>query len=274
MNYSDYHHLLFDHRDHGILWVTLNRPEALNAANARMHTELVEVWRTIDRDPTVRVAVVTGAGRAFSAGGDLGLVENAYRDPEEIARILDEARDLVYNILRCDKPIVSVINGAAVGAGLVVALLADISIAAESARLGDGHVRLGVAAGDHAAIVWPLLVGMAKAKYYLMTGEFVDGKEAERIGLVSLCVPDDELLDRAMAVAVKLATGPRHAIRYTKRALNQWLLQAGPIFDHSLALEMLGFFHEDMMAGVEALRQKRPPRYPSSEHSHDDPPVR
>ena len=274
MNYSDYHHLLFDRRDHGILWVTLNRPEALNAANARMHTELVEVWRTIDRDPTVRVAVVTGAGRAFSAGGDLGLVENAYRDPEEIARILDEARDLVYNILRCDKPIVSVINGAAVGAGLVVALLADVSIAAESARLADGHVRLGVAAGDHAAIVWPLLVGMAKAKYYLMTGEFVDGKEAERIGLVSLCVPDDELLDRAMAVAVKLATGPRHAIRYTKRALNQWLLQAGPIFDHSLALEMLGFFHEDMMAGVEALRQKRPPRYPSSEHSHDDPPVR
>ncbi len=274
MNYSDYHHLLFDRRDHGILWVTLNRPEALNAANARMHTELVEVWRTIDRDPTVRVAVVTGAGRAFSAGGDLGLVENAYRDPEEIARILDEARDLVYNILRCDKPIVSAINGAAVGAGLVVALLADVSIAAESARLGDGHVRLGVAAGDHAAIVWPLLVGMAKAKYYLMTGEFVDGKEAERIGLVSLCVPDDELLDRAMAVAVKLATGPRHAIRYTKRALNQWLLQAGPIFDHSLALEMLGFFHEDMMAGVEALRQKRPPRYPSSEHSHDDPPVR
>ncbi len=274
MNYSDYHHLLFDRRDHGILWVTLNRPEALNAANARMHTELVEVWRTIDRDPTVRVAVVTGAGRAFSAGGDLGLVENAYRDPEEIARILDEARDLVYNILRCDKPIVSVINGAAVGAGLVVALLADVSIAAESARLGDGHVRLGVAAGDHAAIVWPLLVGMAKAKYYLMTGEFVDGKEAERIGLVSLCVPDDELLDRAMAVAVKLATGPRHAIRYTKRALNQWLLQAGPIFDHSLALEMLGFFHEDMMAGVEALRQKRPPRYPSSEHPHDDPPAR
>jgi len=145
-----------------------------------------------------------------------------------------------------------------------VALLADVSIAAESARLGDGHVRMGVAAGDHAAIIWPLLVGMAKAKYYLLTAEFVDGKEAERIGLVSLCVPDDELLDRAMAVAVRLATGPRHAIRYTKRALNQWLLQAGPIFDHSLALEMLGFFHEDMKAGVEGLRAKRAARYPSS----------
>jgi enoyl-CoA hydratase len=146
-----------------------------------------------------------------------------------------------------------------------VALLADISIAAESARLADGHVRMGVAAGDHAAIVWPLLVGMAKAKYYLMTSEFIDGREAERIGLVSLCVPDGELHDKAMAVATRLATGPRHAIRYTKRALNQWLLQAGPIFDHSLALEMLGFFHEDMMAGVEALRRKRAGRYPSSE---------
>jgi len=264
MDYSDYQHILFERREHGIVWLTLNRPEALNAADRRLHTELVEVWRTLDRDPEARVAVVTGAGRAFSAGGDLGMVENAYRNPEEIGRILDEARDLVYNMLRCDKPIVSAINGPAVGAGLVVGLLADISIAAENARLGDGHVRMGVAAGDHAAIVWPLLVGMAKAKYYLLTAEFIDGKEAERIGLVSLCVPDDELLARAQAIAVKLATGPRHAIRYTKRALNQWLLQAGPIFDHSLALEMLGFFHEDMKAGVEGLRAKRAARYPSS----------
>jgi len=265
MDYADFQHILFERREHGIVWLTLNRPEALNAADRRLHTELVEVWRTLDRDPTARVAVVTGAGRAFSAGGDLGMVENAYRHPEEIGRILDEARDLVYNMLRCDKPIISAINGPAVGAGLVVALLADISIVAESARLGDGHVRMGVAAGDHAAIVWPLLVGMARAKYYLMTAEFIDGKEAERIGLVSLCVPDEELLERAQAVAVKLATGPRHALRYTKRALNQWLLQAGPIFDHSLALEMLGFFHEDMAEGVAALREKRAARYPSSE---------
>jgi enoyl-CoA hydratase len=265
MEYSEFQHIRFERRPNHVLWLTLDRPEVLNAANARMHTELVEVWNTIGRDPDVHVAVVTGAGRAFSAGGDLGLVENAYRNPEEIGRILDEARDLVYNILRCDKPIVSAINGPAVGAGLVVALLADISIAGEGARLADGHVRMGVAAGDHAAIIWPLVVGMAKAKYYLMTSEFVSGREAERIGLVSLCVPDDELLDKAAEVANQLATGPRHAIRYTKRALNQWLLQAGPIFDHSLALEMLGFFHEDMMAGVAALREKRPPVYPSSE---------
>jgi enoyl-CoA hydratase len=105
---------------------------------------------------------------------------------------------------------------------------------------------------------------MAKAKYYLMTSDFVDGREAERIGLVSLCVPDEQLATKAMEVATNLATGPRHAIKFTKRALNQWLLQAGPIFDHSLALEMLGFFHEDMLAGVEGLRERRPGRFPSS----------
>ncbi|MDW8327982.1 MAG: enoyl-CoA hydratase/isomerase family protein [Anaerolineales bacterium] len=264
MNYSDYQHILFEQPEPGILWMTLNRPEVLNAADRRLHTELVEVWRTIDRDPSVHVAVVTGAGRAFSAGGDLKLVEDAYRNPEEVMRLLDEARDLVYNLLHCGKPIISAINGPAVGAGLVVALLADISIATESARLADGHVRMGVAAGDHAAIIWPLLVGMAKAKYYLLTSEFVDGREAERIGLVSLCVPDDQLAAKALEVARKLANGPRHAIRFTKRALNQWMLQAGPIFDHSLALEMLGFFHEDMRAGVEGLKQKRPPAFPSS----------
>lgn len=264
MDYGDFRHILFDRREHGVLWLTLNRPEVLNAADARLHTELVEVWPLIDRDPSVRVAVVTGAGRAFSAGGDLKLVEDAYRNPEEVGRILDEARDLVYNLLRCRKPIISAINGPAVGAGLVVALLADISIAAENARLTDGHVRMGVAAGDHAAILWPLLCGMAKAKYYLLLSEFLTGKEAERIGLVSLCVPDEQLLTRAAEIAERLATGPRDAIRYTKRALNQWLLQAGPIFDHSLALEMLGFHTPDMMEGVAALREKRLPRYPSA----------
>jgi enoyl-CoA hydratase len=265
MDYSDYQHILFDRPEPGILWITLNRPEVLNAADRRLHTEFVNLWGTLDRDPTVRCAVITGAGRAFSAGGDLKLVEDAYRNPEEIMRILEEARDLVYNQLRCNVPLVSAINGPAVGAGLVIALLADISIAAESARLADGHVRMGVAAGDHAAIVWPLLVGMAKAKYYLLTSEFVDGREAERIGLVARCVPDDQLHTAALEAARKIAGGPRHAIKYTRRALNQWLLQAGPVFDHSLALEMLGFFHEDMLAGVEGLRKKQPPIFPSNQ---------
>jgi enoyl-CoA hydratase len=264
MDYSDYQHMLFERREPNILWITFNRPELLNAADRRLHTEFVEIWKTIDRDPTVHVAVVTGAGRAFSAGGDLAMVENAYRNYDEVLRILDEARDLVYNMLHCSKPIISAINGVAVGAGLVIALLADISIIAESARLADGHVRMGVAAGDHAAIIWPLLCGMAKSKYYLMTSGFVPALEAERIGLVSLCVPDDELIARAEEVARDLANGPRHAIRFTKRALNQWLLNAGPIFDHSLALEMLNFFGPDMMAGVEGIRNRQQPTYPSS----------
>ena len=263
--YDDYQHILFERREPNILWCTLNRPEVLNAADRQLHTEFVELWRTVDADPTVNVVVITGAGRAFSAGGDLGMVENAYRNYDEIVRILNEARDLVYNMLHCDTPIITAINGAAVGAGLVIGLLADISIAAENARLADGHVRMGVAAGDHAAIIWPLLCGMAKSKYYLMTSDFVSGKEAERMGLVSLCVPQDELLDKAMAVATDIATGPRHALKFTKRALNQWLLQASPIFDHSLALEMLGFFSEDMMAGVQGVREKKQPVYPSAE---------
>lgn len=264
MNYDQFQHILFEKRPNKVLWITLNRPEVLNAANNRLHTELVELWQTIDRDPDVNVAVVTGAGRAFSAGGDLQMVADAYQNYDEILRILDEARDLVYNMLNCSKPIISAINGPAVGAGLVVALLADISIAAEDARLADGHVRMGVAAGDHAAIIWPLLCGMAKSKYYLMTSDFVDGRTAEKMGLVSLAVPAQELLEKAAKVADDLATGPRHAIRFTKRALNQWLLNAGPIFDHSLALEMLGFFSEDMMAGVDGLRQRKRPSFPSA----------
>src|SRR6202040_3627671 len=190
-------------------------------------------------DDSARVAVVTGAGRAFSAGGDLDMVEANARAPKRMARTLREASDIVYNMITLDKPVISAINGVAVGAGLVVALLADISIIAETARFTDGHTRLGVAAGDHAAIIWPLLCGMAKAKYYLLTSEFIDGREAERIGLVSRCVPAEKLMETAWSVADALAGGSQPAIRFTKRALNNWLRQAGPIFDQSLALEML-----------------------------------
>jgi enoyl-CoA hydratase len=162
------------------------------------------------------------------------------------------------------KPIVSAINGVAVGAGLAVALLADVSIIAESARLSDGHARLGVAAGDHAAIIWPLLCGMAKAKYYLMTADFIDGPEAERIGLVTRCVPDEEVLAESLAIAVRLASGSRTAVQWTKRVLNQWLRSASPAFGESLALEMLGFLGPDAKEGVAALRDRRPPRFPSA----------
>ena len=264
MDYADYQHLLFDRRPNGVVLITINRPEVMNATNARLHWELTQVWLTIDADPAARVALVTGAGRAFSAGGDISLVEEMTTNREAVARTLREAADLVYNMINLDKPVISAINGVAVGAGLVVALLADVSIISETARFTDGHTRLGVAAGDHAAIIWPLLCGMAKAKYYLPTSDFIDGREAERIGLVSRCVPADKVMETALGVAEALAGGSQHAIRFTKRALNNWLRQAGPIFDQSLALEMLCFGFEDVKEGARAIREKRAPSFPSA----------
>ncbi len=177
------------------------------------------------------------------------------------ARVWREARDLVYNVINCSKPIVSAMHGPAVGAGLVAGLLADISIAAKTARIIDGHTRLGVAAGDHAAIVWPLLCGMAKAKYYLMLCDPVSGEEAERIGLVSLAVDEAELIPKAFEIAARLANGSQSAIRWTKYSLNNWLRLAGPIFDTSLALEFIGFSGPDVHEGVASLREKRPPAF-------------
>jgi enoyl-CoA hydratase len=171
---------------------------------------------------------------------------------------------MVYNIINCEKPIVSAINGVAVGAGTVVALLADIAICAEDARIGDGHVKLGVAAGDHAAILWPLLAGMAKARYYLLTGEMITGVEAERLGMVAKALPRDQVLDEALRIADGLATGSQLAIRWTKRALNNWLKAAGPTFDQSAAYEMLCFMGPDVLEGAAALTEKRPPRFPSA----------
>ncbi|HEY2524194.1 MAG TPA: enoyl-CoA hydratase/isomerase family protein, partial [Candidatus Binataceae bacterium] len=246
MKYDEYQHLLFERRDDGILLITINRPDVLNATNSRLHWELSRVWKDIDEDAATRVVVITGKGRAFSAGGDLEMIERMAGTAAEIGQTWREAGDIVYNMINLDKPIISAINGVAVSAGLAVAFMADISIASESMRITDGHLRLGVAAGDHAVIVWPLLCGMAKAKYYLMTADFIDGKEAERIGLVSLCVPADKLMDKAMEVAHKLARGPQQAVRFTKRSLNNWLRVAGPAFDASLALEMMGFFSADL----------------------------
>ena len=264
MDYADFRHLTFESRPNGVLVVTINRPEVLNAANARLHWEFTQIWPVVDADPKTRVVVVTGAGKAFSAGGDLSLVEDMAGNPDALTRTMREASDLVYNMINLDKPVVSAINGVAVGAGLVVALMADVSIISETARFTDGHTRLGVAAGDHAAILWPLLCGMAKAKYYLLTADFIDGREAERIGLVTMCVPPDQVMPKALDVADRLARGSQNSIQWTKRALNNWLRQAGPIFDQSLALEMLSFSYPDVREGVKAIREKRTPAFPSA----------
>jgi len=265
--YARFGSLQFDRPEPGILRIVMSTPGRLNAAGPGMHRELADVWQEVDRDPDTRAVVVQGAGGVFSSGGDLDMVAEMAGDFGVRIRVLKEARDLVYNLLNCAKPVVSAIEGPAVGAGLVVGLLADVSVAARSARIIDGHTRLGVAAGDHAAIVWPLLCGMAKAKYYLLTCEPLSGEEAERIGLVSLCADDGKVLDVALSVARRLAAGSQSAIRWTKYALNNWLRAAGPIFDTSLALEFLGFAGPDVGEGIASIREKRAPRFvgPASE---------
>ena len=264
MDYSRYQDLKVRMLEPGILEIVMGDEASgrLSTAGHRMHAELAEIWRDVDRDPQVRVAVIRGAGKGFSAGGDLSLVEDIVRDFETRARVWREARDLVYNLINCSKLVVSAMHGPAVGAGLVAGLLADVSIATRNARIIDGHTRLGVTAGDHAAIVWPLLCGMAKAKYYLLTCEQMSGEEAERIGLVSLVCDEAELQAKALEVARKLAAGAQTALRWTKSSLNNWLRMAGPVFDNSLALEMLGFTGPEVREGIASHREKRKPAFP------------
>ncbi|TMH30898.1 MAG: enoyl-CoA hydratase/isomerase family protein [Betaproteobacteria bacterium] len=263
MDYSAYRELHVRRLEPGILEIVMGEEGGkLSITTARMHGEMARIWLDIDRDPETRVAILRGAGRGFSAGGDLAMVEEMTRDFAVRARVWREAKDLVYNLINCSKMIVSAMHGPAVGAGLVCGLLADISIAAKNARIIDGHTRLGVAAGDHAAIIWPLLCGMAKAKYYLLLCEQISGEEAERLGLVSLSCEESELQAKALEVARKLAAGAQTALRWTKYSLNNWLRMAGPAFDASLALEVLGFTGPEAKEGLASHREKRAPKFP------------
>ena len=255
-----YQRLLFDRPHPKVLRVTMNRPDKYNATDSIMHTELVNVWRDIDGDDTVNCVIIQGAGgKVFSAGGDFDLIEKNMKDFNALLRTWKEARDIVYNVINCSKPIVSTMRGPAVGAGLVAGILADVSIASKKAKIIDGHTRLGVAAGDHAVIVWPLLCGMAKAKYYLLLCEAVDGQEAERIGLISRVVDDDKLQETALEVAINLSKASPTAIRWTKLSMNNWLNMAWPIFENSLAPEILGSSGPDVVEGLKAYEEKRQP---------------
>ena len=259
--YGRYKALKFARPRPRLLEIILSRPGRLNALDADGHAELAEVWRDVDRDPETSVAVLRGEGGVFSAGGDLDMIEVMSRDWARRTRVWKEASDLVYNVINCSKPIVAAIEGPCVGAGLAAALLADISVAGRNARIIDGHTRLGVAAGDHSAIVWPLLCGMAKAKYYLLLCEPLSGVDAERIGLVSLVADDDKVVEVALAAAEKLREMPPAAVRWTKHALNNWLRLAGPNFDASLAMEFMGFSGPEVQEGLAALREKRRPKF-------------
>lgn len=264
--YSAFTELRFDRPTDGVLRITLDAP-GLNSVNEALHGQLADVWTVVDRDPDTRVALLQGAGKGFSSGGNFEMIDNIMGDEAARLRVLREARDLVFNVINCSKPIVSAMHGPAVGAGLVAGILADVSVVGRTARIIDGHTRLGVAAGDHAAICWPLMAGMAKAKYYLLTCDTLTGEEAERIGLVSLCVEDDEVQDKAMEVAVKLANGAQSAIRWTKHTLNHWFRSQSATFDASLAYEFLGFTGTDPREGLASHAEKREPNFtgPTSE---------
>ena len=258
--YASFPSLRLESGERGVMHLVLDSP-GLNSVSPEMHRELADVWPVLDQDPAVRSVLVYGAGRAFSSGGNFDLIGEMIDEYDSRIRIMREARDLVLNMLRFSKPVVSAVWGPAIGAGLVVAMLADISVVGRTAKIIDGHTRLGVAAGDHAAICWPLLVGMAKAKYYLLTCEPLVGEEAERIGLVSRCVDDDQVLTEAARIADDLAQGAPTAIRWTKHSLNHWYRMAQPAFEASLGLEFIGFGGPEVREGLASHREKRPPKF-------------
>ncbi len=266
MNVNDYECLQLTIRPDGVLLMAMRTGQKNNAMTETLHRELARVWQAIGEERSVKVVVITGDGHAFSAGGELNWVKTLIEKPrsEEGRRNFNDFDELLampQGMMNLNKPIIAAINGAAVAGGLAVALCADISVASHDAILCDGHVRGGLVAGDHAALMWPLLCGMAKAKYYLLTGRALSGLEAERIGLVSLAVPQSEVLSTALEIAEGLAAGPQLAIQWTKRALNGWFRQALPIFEHSAALERLSFLHPDALEGLTALLQHRKPNY-------------
>jgi len=262
VDYGTYQRLRITLDGQGLLQLRFGEPGTLPVANARMHHELAAVWRDIDADTRVRSVLVASDGKGFLAGGDLEDVAQISVDPEARLHVWQEARDLVHNMVNCQAPVVCAVHGPAVGAGLALALLADICIVTPDARLIDGHIRLGVAAGDHSAMVWPLACGLAHSKYYLLLGEELLGKEAERLGLVARCVPAESLHDVALSIAKRLAQGPRQAQRMTKHALSHWLRAALPVFEASLGMEMLGFGTAEAGEGLNALRARRAPKFP------------
>ena len=249
----------------GIAHLVFQPVGGMPVTDARGHAELGTIWAKLNAHPDIKVILVRSEGKAFCAGGEMGMVEEMLASEAARQRVMREAREIVRGMLDCEKPIVSAINGAAVGAGLAVALLADIPVAARNAKLIDGHTKLGVAAGDHAAIIWPLLCGMAKAKYYLLLCETLSGEEAERIGLVSRVVEAEELQAEALKIAQRLAAGSCSALAGTKRSLNHWLQAAWPAFEASLTAEMMDFGQADAREGVAAIREKRAPVFGKGE---------
>ncbi|WP_243089493.1 enoyl-CoA hydratase/isomerase family protein [Thermus neutrinimicus] len=244
----------------GVLEIALGG-EKLNALGPEAHRDLARVFRELRELEEVKAVLLRGQGGVFSAGGSFALIEEMRSSHRALMRVFWEARELVLGPMDFPRPVVAAVEGVAVGAGLALALASDVVVAGKRARLLDGHLRLGVAAGDHAVLLWPLLVGMAKAKYHLLLGEPLTGEEAERLGLVALAVEDERVYEKALEVATRLAEGPKEALSLTKHALNSWFRTFVPHFEVSLALEFLGFQGEELEEGLRALKEKRKPQF-------------
>jgi enoyl-CoA hydratase len=239
-----------------VLTVYLNRPDSMNAVNSRLHTELSTLFADIAADRSVHAVVLTGAGRAFSAGGDLEWFRHI--TPEQVDELFVEARKIIIDLLELPQPIIAAINGAAAGLGATLALFCDVVYASEKARISDPHVRVAVTAGDGGAVIWPLLVGPARAKEYLLTGDAVSATEAERIGLINRVVSPEELLPAATAMAERLASGSQNAIRTTKASVNKILRDTvNLVLDTSLAYEKECFFSKEHKNAIEAFCAKK-----------------
>jgi enoyl-CoA hydratase len=259
MDYSKYKTLSF-RKTGSVLIMSFNRPEAMNAVNQTMHTEFSNVFADIAADAFTNAVVFTGEGRAFSAGGDLDMVKNLTE--ASLDNIMVEARKIILDMLEVPQPIIAAINGPATGLGATLALFCDVIYAADTANIADPHVLIGVTAGDGGAVIWPSLVGVARAKEYLMTGDSLTATEAERIGLINHVVPADQLLAKATALARRLSNGSQIAIRSTKRSVNKALSQTVNLtLELSLALEKECFaspFHKQAVAAIsESIRSKR-----------------
>jgi enoyl-CoA hydratase len=258
--YEGYDAIRFERLD-DVLRVTLANPRnELNAVDGEMHAELMRLFDELRGEREARAVVLTGSGRAFSAGGDFGWMSGIR--PSDFAEMRREGKQIVWSMLDVELPIVAAVNGPAIGLGATLALLCDVIFMADTAKIADPHVQVGIVAGDGGAVAWPLAVGPAVAKRYLMTGDALGADEAQRLGLITHAVAADDLQDEALAFAQRLSAGAPLAIRYTKLAVNQLVKQAlATAFDYSTALEVLTFASEDHREALRALSAKERPRF-------------
>lgn len=261
MKFPDYRAIAF-RRDGRVLHAAFNRPETLNAFDDDLESDCSRLFDDVAADEETAVLVLTGAGRAFSAGGDFEQMQKLIDEPDLFSKGIATGKRILYSLLDCPKPVIAKVNGPAMGVGATIALFCDIIIAAEHAKIADPHVKVGFAAGDGGAVIWPQLIGYARAKEYLLTGDALTGAEAARIGLINRCVPAESLDAAVDELAQRLANGAARAIQWTKQAVNIQLRQVlHSVIDTSFAYETLSNLTQDHQEAVNAFREKRPPRF-------------